>query len=71
MRFRTVVKIGVGLSVLLFCIGVAFYSFLSLTDAEKGKDVNMFALVPDDCNGVLDTDNIFFIPANFRVPHMQ
>ena len=35
MRFRTVVKIGVGLSVLLFCVGVAFYSFLSLTDAEK------------------------------------
>lgn len=65
MRFRTVVKIGVGLSVLLFCIGVAFYSFLSLTDVEKGKDVNMFALVPDDCNGVLDTDNIFFYTSEF------
>lgn len=65
MRFRTVVKIGVGLSVLLFCLGVAFYSFLSLTDAEKGKNVNMFALIPDDCNGVLDTDNISYYTSEF------
>ena len=65
MRFRTVVKIGVGLSVLLFCVGVAFYSFLSLTDAEKGKDINMFALIPDDCNGVLDTDNICYYTSEF------
>lgn len=65
MRFRTVVKIGVGLSVLLFCFGVAFYSFLSLTDAEKGKDINMFALIPDDCDGVLDTDNISYYTNEF------
>lgn len=65
MRFRTVVKIGVGLSVLLFCVGVAFYSFLSLSDAEKGKDINMFALIPNDCNGVLDTDNIGYYTSEF------
>lgn len=65
MKFRTVVKIGVGLSVLLFCVGVAFYSFISLTDAEKGKDVNMFALIPDDSNGILDTDNIGFYTSEF------
>lgn len=65
MRFRNVVKIGVGLSVLLFCFGVAFYSFVSLTDAGKGKDVNMFALIPDDCNGVLDTDNIGYYTSEF------
>lgn len=65
MKFRIVVKIGVGLSVLLFCLGVAFYSFVSLTDAEKGKGVNMFALIPDDCYGVLDTDNIGYYTSEF------
>ena len=65
MRFRTVVKIGVGLSVLLFCLGVAFYSFVSISDAEKGNDVNMFSLVPDDCYGVLDTDNIVYYTSEF------
>lgn len=65
MKFRTIVKIGVGLSVLLFCLGVAFYSFVSLTDAEKGKDVDMFALIPDDCYGVLDTDNIGYYTSEF------
>lgn len=65
MKFRTVVKIGIGLSVLLFCLGVAIYSFASLSDAEKGKDINMFTLIPDDCNGILDTDNIGYYTSEF------
>lgn len=65
MKFRNIVKIGIALSVLLFCFGVAFYSFVSLTDAEKGKDINMFALIPSDCYGVLDTDNIGYYTSEF------
>lgn len=37
MKLRTVGKLGVILSVILFCIGVGLYSFARLSLAESGR----------------------------------
>lgn len=58
MKFRIIVKIGVALSILLFCIAVGLYSFASLKEAGKGKNFDLYSMIPDDCYGILDTDNI-------------
>ncbi len=58
MKLRTVGKLGVVLSVILFCIGVGLYSFARLSSAESGKDTDLLASVPADCIGLLETDNI-------------
>lgn len=65
MRFRVIVKVGVFLSVLLFCAGVGFYSFVSLSEADKRNDFNMYSIIPDDCFGVLETDNIDYFTNEF------
>lgn len=41
MQIRSVIKLGVVLSVVLFCIGIAFYGFarLSMADKEKSDDL--------------------------------
>lgn len=46
MKLRTVGKLGVVLSVILFCIGVGLYSFARLSSAESGKDTDLLASVP-------------------------
>ncbi len=63
MRFRTVVKLGVIFSVILFCIAVGYYGFTQLSMTEKENETNLFSLVPaEDCIGVLESDNInYFI----------
>ena len=58
MKLRTVGKLGVVLSIILFCIGVGLYSFARLSFAESGKDTDLLASVPADCIGLLETDNI-------------
>lgn len=58
MRIRTIGKIGAFLSVALFCIGVVVYGFARMYDVEEGKDVNLLSLVPADCIGLLETDNL-------------
>lgn len=35
MQIRSVIKLGVVLSVVLFCIGIAFYGFARLSMADK------------------------------------
>ena len=65
MKFRIVVKIGVAISVLLFCIAVGFYSFVSLQDAGKGKGIDLFSMIPDDAYGILETDNIDYYISEF------
>lgn len=55
MKLRTVGKLGVILSVILFCIGVGLYSFARLSLAESGKDADLLAVVPSDCIGLLET----------------
>lgn len=65
MKQRTVGKLGVILSVILFCIGVGVYSFAELDSVDKEKEVNLFSYVPADCIGVLETDNIELLATEF------
>lgn len=58
-------KVGVIVSVILFCIAVGFYSFTQLSMADKGKDVDLLSFVPLDCAGVLETDNPDFLVNEF------
>lgn len=58
MQIRSVIKLGVVLSVVLFCIGIAFYGFTRLSMADKENRVDIFEFVPKDCAGILETDNI-------------
>ena len=58
MQIRLVIKLGVVLSVVLFCIGIAFYGFARLSMADKENRVDIFEFVPKDCAGILETDNI-------------
>ena len=58
MQVRSVIKLGVVLSVVLFCIGIAFYGFARLSMADKENRVDIFEFVPKDCAGILETDNI-------------
>lgn len=58
MQIRSVIKLGVVLSVVLFCIGIAFYGFARLSMADKENSVDVFEFVPEDCAGILETDNI-------------
>lgn len=58
MQIRSVIKLGVVLSVVLFCIGIAFYGFARLSMADKENRVDVFEFVPKDCAGILETDNI-------------
>lgn len=58
MQIRSVIKLGVVLSVVLFCIGIAFYGFARLSMADKEHQIDVFEFVPQDCAGVLETDNI-------------
>ena len=58
MQIRSVIKLGVVHSVVLFCIGIAFYGFARLSMADKENRVDIFEFVPKDCAGILETDNI-------------
>ena len=58
MQIRSVIKLGVVLSVVLFCIGITFYGFARLSMADKENRVDIFEFVPKDCAGILETDNI-------------
>ena len=58
MQIRSVIRLGVVLSVVLFCIGIAFYGFARLSMADKENRVDIFEFVPKDCAGILETDNI-------------
>lgn len=71
MKLRTVGKLGVILSVILFCIGVGLYSFARLSLAESGKDADLLAVVPSDCIGLLETDNISLWSMSFHRLLMQ
>lgn len=65
MRLRTVAKLGVVLSVVLFCVAVGFYGFARLSLTDKSREINLFSLVPSDCIGVLESDNISYFMTGF------
>lgn len=61
MKFRTVAKLGIILSVILFCIGIGLYGFAQLSATDKGQDVDVLSFVPQNSVGVLETDNLEFL----------
>lgn len=65
MRLRTVAKLGMVLSVVLFCTAVGFYGFAKLSLTDKSREINLFSLVPADCIGVLESDNINYFLSEF------
>ena len=65
MRLRTVAKLGMVLSVVLFCTAVGFYGFAKLSLTDKSREINLFSLVPADCIGVLESDNISYFLNEF------
>lgn len=69
MTLKTIVKLGTIVSVALFCIAVGFYAFMQLDTADRNRDVNLFELVPGDCNRVLESENINELLN--EVPHLN
>ena len=68
MRLRTVAKLGMVLSVVLFCTAVGFYGFAKLSLTDKSREINLFSLVPADCIGVLAVSYTHLtLPTNSRV----
>lgn len=61
MKLRVVAKLAVIVSIVLFCIGVGFYSFAQLKMVNENKDADLLSLVPHDCLAVLETDNMEFL----------
>ena len=58
-------KVGVIVSIVLFCIAVGVYSFVQLSVADKGKDVDLLSFVPLESVGLLETDNPDFLANEF------
>lgn len=57
MKLRTVTKLGVILSVILFGIGIGLYSFAKLSINDQKNDVDFLSFIPGNCIGVFETDN--------------
>ena len=58
MRLRVIVKVGTIISVLLFCMTLAYYAFMRLDMTERNRSVNLYSMVPADCVAVLESDDI-------------
>lgn len=58
MKLKTVAKLSTVVSVLLFGLAVAFYALTELDMTRRNRNVNLFAWMPADCVGVLESDNI-------------
>ena len=58
MRLHTIAKFGGILSIILFLLGVGMYWFAKLSEAGDGRNMDLLTLVPSDCIGVLETDNL-------------
>ena len=60
MGLRIVSKVGVVLSVILFVMAVGMYAFYYLDTTRKEQNIDLHTLVPDDCLGIMETDNIHY-----------
>ncbi len=65
MRLRTVAKLSIVVSVILFCIGIGLYGFAQLSMVDKGREADVLSYVPNDCSGVFETDNMDFFMNEF------
>jgi hypothetical protein len=60
MRLRTLAKIIVTSSVALFCVAVGYYGLDRLNVANQNRERSLYEFVPDDCLGVMESDNAGF-----------
>ena len=58
MRLRVIVKLGTIMSVLLFCMTLAYYAFMRLDMTERNRSVNLYSMVPAKCVAVMESDDI-------------
>lgn len=65
MKLRTITKLGVTLSVILFCIGIGFYGFAQLSIADEKNDVDFLSYIPQNCIAVFETDNVDYFLNEF------
>ena len=65
MRLRTVAKLGMCYQWYCFVTAVGFYGFAKLSLTDKSREINLFSLVPADCIGVLESDNINYFLNEF------
>lgn len=58
MKVSTVTKLVTIISVLLFCMAVGYYAFMHLDMTNRSRAFNLYSLVPADCSGILESDDI-------------
>lgn len=56
MKFSLSIKIVITVSVVLLCVGAAFFSFVRLHSVEQRYDFDLYALVPRDAIAVFETN---------------
>ena len=61
MKQHTVIKLGIAVCIILFCVAAGLYSFAQLNYAKEGKDVDLLKLIPEDCVGLVESDNLDYI----------
>ena len=65
MRLKSVAKYGAVCCVILFCLAMGAYAYMSLNDTEHSRELNLLELVPVDCNSFLASDNVNTIISEF------
>lgn len=55
---KTIIRIGTIFSVILFVLAMGCYVFMRLDMVKNNQNVDLYSLVPSDCIGVLESDNI-------------
>ena len=58
MRLKSVAKLGVIVSLSLFCIAAGLYMLWGLNNNKETQEINLYSLVPEDAICVLESDNI-------------
>lgn len=66
MKLKEVAKIGVIVSILLFCLAVGSFEFIRLTDTDKSHEFDLYSLVPNDCIALLESDNLNFFISDYE-----
>jgi hypothetical protein len=65
MRLKSVAKNGAVCCVILLCLAMGAYAYMSLNEAEHSRELNLFELVPEDCNSFLVSDNVNTLISEF------
>lgn len=66
MKLRVLIRIVVIVCIVLVCTGFAVFSYLRLSTADRQKDFNLYALVPQNAVAVLETDRMAGLVENIN-----